>query len=144
MPEDRRDDEQDGRPSGEVYDWYRRGMRMLDDGNPAAAAQILSHAADAEPDSRSIREGLARARFDAGNFAAARDDFRRILEISPDDDYAHFGYGLAAWRLGDLESAHEHLAAATTMRPHDTHYASALRQVAATLRARAAAGEDAE
>lgn len=143
MPEDRRDHDTDGRPSGEVYDWYRRGMQLLHDGNPAAAAQILSHAADVEPRSRSIREGLARARFDAGHFAAARDDFARILETSPDDDYAHFGYGLAAWRLGDLEAAHEHLAAATTMRPHDRHYESALRQVAATLRARAA-GEDAE
>lgn len=132
-----------GRPGGDVYDWYRRGMRLLDGGDPGAAAQILGHAADAEPGSRSIREALARAQFDTGHYTAARDGFRHLLESKPDDDYAHFGYGLASWRLGDLESAREHLSVAAAMRPDATHYASALGQVQATLRARSS-NEDAQ
>jgi tetratricopeptide (TPR) repeat protein len=140
MAEDRRESDQagqpDGRPYGEVYDWYRRGLRLLDGGDAAAAAQVLSHAADAEPASRSIREALARAHFDAGHYAQARDGFRSLVEASPDDDYAHFGYGLSSWRLGDLHTARQHLTLATTMRPDATHYASALGQVVATLRAR--------
>jgi|SRR5262245_10633310 len=140
MGQDRRyfehEDQPGGRPHGEVYDWYRRGLRLLDGGDAAAAAQVLSHAADAEPASRSIREALARAHFDAGDYIQARDGFRSLVEASPDDDYAHFGYGLSSWRLGDLQTARQHLALATTMRPDATHYAAALGQVVATLRAR--------
>ena len=139
MGQDRHDsehaDQPGGRPHGEVYDWYRRGLRLLDGGDAAAAAQVLSHAADAEPASRSIREALARAHFDAGHYVQARDGFRSLVEASPDDDYAHFGYGLSSWRLGDLHTARQHLALATTMRPDATHYAAALGQVVATLRA---------
>ena len=144
MGQDRYDsehaDQPGGRPHGEVYDWYRRGLRLLDGGDAAAAAQVLSHAADAEPASRSIREALARAHFDAGHYIQAREGFRLLVEASPDDDYAHFGYGLASWRLGDLQTARQHLALATTMRPDATHYAAALGQVVATLRAREAPG----
>jgi Flp pilus assembly protein TadD len=129
-------DEGGGRPRGEVYDWYRRGMRLLGAGDAAAAAQVLSHAAEAEPGSRSIREALARAQFDAGRYAEARNAFQSLVEDSPDDDYAHFGFGLSSWRLGDLRTARQHLALAATMRPSAAHYASALRQVVATLRAR--------
>ncbi|MCI0688247.1 MAG: tetratricopeptide repeat protein [Sporichthyaceae bacterium] len=125
-----------GQPAGEVYDWYRRGMQLLDTGHAAAAAQLLRHAAIAEPNSHSIREGLARAQFDAGQYPAARQEFRSLLEANPDDDYAHFGYGLACWRLGDLGIAAEHLAMAVAMRPTAKHYADALTQVRATLRAR--------
>lgn len=125
-----------GRPVGEVYDWYRRGMHLLDGGHAAAAAQLLRHAADAEPGSRSILEGLARAQFDAGQYRQSRDAFRDLVEANPDDDYAHFGYGLACWRLGDLGTAVEHLAVAVVMRPSAKHYADALRQVRATLKAR--------
>jgi len=140
MGQDRHDsdhaDQPGGRPHGEVYDWYRRGLRLLDGGDAAAAAQVLSHAAAAEPASRSIREALARAHFDAGHYILARDGFRSLVEASPDDDYAHFGYGLSSWRLGDLHTARQHLTLATTMRPDATHYAAALGQVVATMRAR--------
>src|SRR4051812_3328722 len=76
------------RPDGEVYDWYTRGMQLLDGGHPAAASQLLARAADAEPNSHSIREGLARAQFDAEMYADALGSFRAIVETNPDDDYA--------------------------------------------------------
>jgi tetratricopeptide (TPR) repeat protein len=114
-------------PAGEVYDWYRRGMALLDARNPAAAAALLEHAAAAEPESRSIREALARAQFNAGLFAAARDSFGAIVEENPSDDYAQFGMGLSASRLGEYDTATEHLALAVAMRPENKHYATALR-----------------
>ena len=95
-------------------------MELLRRGSPAAAAQVLQRASTAEPASRSVREALARAQFDAGRYAEAADNFRMIVEASPSDDYAHFGLGLA-------------LAAA--MRPDAAHYTEALRSVRATLRA---------
>jgi len=126
-------------PEGDVHDWYLRGMELLGRGSPAAAAQVLQRASAAEPGSRSIREALARAEFDAGRYAEAADNFRVIVEASPSDDYAHFGLGLALARTGDHAAAAEYLALASAMRPDAAHYTDALRSVRATLRARAAA-----
>jgi len=120
----------------DAYDLYRRGMELLGRGSAAAAAQLLERAAAAEPHSRSVLEGLARAQFDAGRYAAAAGNFRRIVEASPADDYARFGLGLALARTGDPGAAAEHLALAAAMAPERRHYADALRSVRATLRAR--------
>ncbi|MCG6496818.1 tetratricopeptide repeat protein [Kitasatospora sp. A2-31] len=128
-----------GEPAGDVYDWFRRGGRLLAQGHPAAAEQLLARAAAAEPHSRSIRETLARAQFDAGSYAAALENFRAVALADPSDDYAQFGWGVAAARLGDFETSAEHLALAVAMRPETDHYRAALRQTRATLAARAGA-----
>lgn len=120
-------------PQGEVYDWYVRGVELLDGGNSAAAVQLLSHAANAEPESRSVREALARAQFDAGMYPEALESFEWIIEINPADDYAQFGLGLAAAKTGNYQSAVEHLALAAAMRPDIAHYAVALRGARAAL-----------
>jgi tetratricopeptide (TPR) repeat protein len=120
----------------DVHAWYTRGMELLGRGSPAAAAQVLQRAADAEPGSRSVREALARAQFDTGQYAAAAANFRVIVEASPADDYANFGLGLALARTGDHAAAAEYLALAVAMRPDRKHYTDALRQVRATLKAR--------
>ena len=123
-------------PGGDAQTWYRRGLDLLEKRSPAAAAQLLERAAAAEPDSRMVREALARAQFDAGWYAAAADSFRMIVEASPADDYAHFGLGLALARSGAPDAAAEYLALAAAMRPDLPHYTGALRGVRATLRAR--------
>jgi hypothetical protein len=123
-------------PGGDSYAWYRRGLDLLSRGSPAAAAELLERAAEAEPGARSIREALARAQFDAGRYAQAADNFRRNVEAIPSDDYAHFGLGLALARGGDPAAAAEHLALAAAMRPDLAHYTEALRGVRATLAAR--------
>ncbi|MGH3151188.1 MAG: tetratricopeptide repeat protein [Streptosporangiaceae bacterium] len=127
-------------PEGDVHAWYQRGMELLGRGSAAAAAQVLQRASAAEPASRSVREALARAQFDAGRYADAAENFRVIVEASPSDDYAHFGLGLALARTGDHAAAAEHLALAAAMRPDAAHYTEALRSVRATLRAREGAG----
>ncbi|WP_055586877.1 tetratricopeptide repeat protein [Peterkaempfera griseoplana] len=126
-------------PRESVYEWFRRGSRLLAQGSAAAAVQLLERAAAAEPESRSIRETLARAQFDAGSYAAALENFREVALADPSDDYAQFGWGLAAARMGDFEASAEHLALAVAMRPESDHYRAALRQTRATLRARAGA-----
>lgn len=123
-------------PAGEVYDWYRRGCQLLDARNPAAAAALLEHAVAAEPASRSVREALARAQYASGRFHDALDNFAAIVSDNPTDDYAHFGWGLAAAKVGDLDGAVEHLALAAAMRPDNADYAAALQ------RTRAARGRD--
>jgi predicted Zn-dependent protease len=125
-------------PSGGVYEWYRRGMRLLGQGNAAAAAELLEHAATAEPASRSVREALARAQFEARRYPAAAESFRFIVEANPAEDYAYFGLGLALWRMGDLEGAAEQLKIAATMSPDNRDYAEALREVRAGIDRRSA------
>lgn len=129
-------------PYGDVYSWYQRGLELLGRGSPAAAAQLLERAAEAEPGSRSVLEALGRAQFGTRQYATAARTFRQIVEASPSDDYAHFGLGLALARSGDPRAAAVHLALAAAMRPELRHYTEALQGVRATLRARSRAQGD--
>ncbi|HVQ87991.1 MAG TPA: tetratricopeptide repeat protein [Actinomycetes bacterium] len=125
-----------GRPDGDVYDWYVRGLALLDEGHPAAAAQLLVRAHSAEPDARNILEALARARLTTRQYEQARLDFAQLVSMQPDDDYARLGLGLSLARLGHFEAAAEQLALAVAMRPDRADYEEQLRQVRATLAAR--------
>lgn len=129
----------DGEPAGEVYDWFVRGVGLLESGNAEAAAELLTHARAREPESTSILEALARATFDARRYAEAHRLFALLAETVPDDDYARFGLGLSLMRVGDVPAAVEQLALAAAMRPARTDYQQALREARATLRARAEA-----
>ncbi|MGY1710347.1 tetratricopeptide repeat protein [Geodermatophilus sp. SYSU D00758] len=123
--------DEEGAPEGDVYEWYQRGLRLLANRDPAAAATLLSRAVAAEPGSRSLLEALARAQFDAGRYDEAIGSFTRLIRGNPTDDYAQFGLGLAASRAGDLDLAAEHLALAVAMRPDVGDYTRALRRVRA-------------
>ena len=141
MSEARRPEDRAGNPrtpGGDVYDWYRRGLALLEDRHPNAAATLLARAAEAEPASRSILEALARAQYDAGRYREAMASFTALIAANPTDDYAQYGLGLAAGRAGDLPVAAEHLALATAMRPELAHYARALREVRARQNRRSA------
>jgi predicted Zn-dependent protease len=129
-----------GTPAGEPYDWYQRAQEFVRGGNASAAAQLLEHAIAAEPQAASIRELYSRALFDAQRFREAVESFTMLVDLVPDDDYARFGLGMALWRLQEFTQAADQLAAAVTMRPENTAYANALKQVRATQRARAEAG----
>jgi len=109
-------------------------------GNPEAAAELLRHAFEREPESASVLEAFARALFDARRYGEAADRFTELVEASPDNDYARFGLGLSRMRLGDLTAAVEQLALATAMRPGRAEYQQALREARATVRAREDAG----
>lgn len=109
-----------------VYDWYQRGMSLLEAGDVHAAATLLERAAEAEPGKSSIHEGLARAYFRSGRFKVALEQFRLVLELSPANDYAHLGAGLCLGRLGRLREAVGHLRMANVMRPDNTEYQEAL------------------
>ena len=122
-------------PRGDAYDWYQRGLELLENGDAAAAVQVLGHAAASEPESRMAREALARAQFDMGMYEEARENFSWIISVDPADDYAQFGLGLAETKLGDLAAAVEHLSLAAAMRPDIAYYSTALRGARAALTA---------
>ena len=130
-------------PAGDVYDWYQRGLRLLGTGDAAAAAEVLAHASAASPESSSIREALGRARLGSRRYALARDDFAQLVGDHPDDDFAHYGLGLALSRLGRWPEAVEQLALACALRPEREDYARELAHARATWRAQPASGSTA-
>ena len=64
-------------------------------------------AAARSPRPHSIRETWARALFDARRYEEAAREFRVLVDLAPDDDYARFGLGLALWRLRQFPEAAE-------------------------------------
>lgn len=109
-----------------VYEWYQRGMALLETGDVHAAATLLERALEHEPDKASIREALARAYYNSRRFEPALEQFQIGLELQPTNDYAHFGAGLCLGRLGRLTEAVGHLRLANAMRPGNEDYQAAL------------------
>jgi len=116
---------------GDAYTRFQEGSRLLEGGNAHAAIISLERARDLEPDKGSIREALARAYFRSGRITAAREEFEKLVELDPVNDYAHFGLGMCLLRVGDRDGARRHLKLATIMRPEAQAYQDALRQAMA-------------
>lgn len=129
-----------GDPEGGPYDWYRRAVDLLERGNADAATVLLARLREVDPRSTSVLEAHARALFDSRRFAESAEAFTELVERSPAEDYGHYGLGMCLWRLQRFPEARDHLAMAFVMRPQRSEYGDALRQVKATLRARALDG----
>jgi predicted Zn-dependent protease len=128
------------RPAGEPYDWYVRARELRAQNSHEAAAEVLQHLLDEEPDKAHVRELLAQAYFDARRWELALEQFLALAQQQPDDDYARYGAGMALWRLWRFTDAVDQLAMAAVMRPESRAYDVALRQVRATIAARKEAG----
>ncbi|MGH9000573.1 MAG: tetratricopeptide repeat protein [Acidimicrobiia bacterium] len=115
----------------EAYRRFQEGTRLLETGNSHAAIVSLERARELEPEKGSIRETLARAYFRSGRIRSARDEFEKVVELDPVNDYAHFGLGMCMLRTGDRAGARGHLKLATVMRPDHEDYQAALRQAIA-------------
>lgn len=101
----------------DAYDLYQQGKDHLREGRAAQATVALEKAKRLEPEKASIREALGIAYFRITRWAEAEAEFRKVLEISPVDDYAHYALGRALQKQGRLEEAGRHLKLARFMRP---------------------------
>lgn len=110
---------------------FQEGSRLLESGDMHAAIVSLERACQLEPDKGSIREALARAYFHAGRVNRAREEFEKVIDLDPVNDYAHFGLGLCLLRTGQVDTARGHLKLAVIMRPDNEAYENALRQASA-------------
>lgn len=129
----------DGTPSGSEYDWYKRACVLLEGGDSAASVILFQRLREVDS-SPSVLEGLGRALFDAKRYEQAAKVLGDLVEVSPDNDYAHFALGLSLWRLQRFIPARDHLAMAFVMNPQRSEYGSALAQVKSTLRHRTEQG----
>ena len=101
----------------DAYDLYQQGKDHLREGRAAQATVALEKAKRLEPEKASIREALGIAYFRITRWAEAEAEFRKVLEISPVDDYAHYALGRTLQKQGRLEEAGPHLKLARWMRP---------------------------
>ena len=116
-----------------AYDWYQRGLELLGRGDNHAAATLFERAAAEESGKSSIHEALARAYFGSKRFDDALQQFGVVLDLSPANDYAHFGAGLCLARLGRFREAIGHLKMANVMRPGNDDYEKALARCEASV-----------
>jgi Flp pilus assembly protein TadD len=105
-----------------VYELYKRGSELLENGDFAAAAIPLERARSLEPDKTSIREALGRAYYRSGRFRRAAEEFEAVVERAPVNDFAHFCLGRALEKTGRADRARRHAVLAASMRPDRVDY----------------------
>jgi Flp pilus assembly protein TadD len=111
----------------ETYDLFQEGWAQLKKGMAADATVPLEEAKRREPDKASIREALGIAYFRTQRYPEAESEFRAMLELSPADDYAHYGLARALEKLGKKAEARGHYKLAKSLRPGSEHYAERVR-----------------
>jgi Flp pilus assembly protein TadD len=103
----------------ETYDLFQQGRRHLRAGRAAQATVALEKAKRREPEKASIREALGIAYFRIQRWAEAESEFRKLVELSPADDYAHYALARSLERLGRDREAGRHYSLARALRPPD-------------------------
>lgn len=96
----------------ETYDLFQQGRDHLRGGRPSQALVALEKAKRREPEKASIREALGIAYFRVSRWAEAEAEFRKLVELSPVDPFAHRALARTLDRLGRSEDALQHHALA--------------------------------
>jgi Flp pilus assembly protein TadD len=105
-----------------VYELFRKGSELLEQGDHHAAAVPLGQARELAPDKDSVREAYGRALFGAGRLREAAAEFEAIVEHAPTNDYALFCLGRTLQRMGRHAEARHPLALASNLQPHRADY----------------------
>jgi Flp pilus assembly protein TadD len=101
----------------ETYDLFQLGRSHLRNGMAAQATVPLEKAKRAEPRSRSIREALGIAYFRIGRWKEAEAEFRVLVDLSPDDEFAHYALGRTLVNQGRRKEAIPHIKLGQALRP---------------------------
>src|SRR5438477_8409893 len=113
----------------ETSDLFQQGRLHLKHGMAAQATVALEKAKAREPDKASIREALGIAYFRIHRYAEAESEFRKVLELAPVDDYAHYALGRCLDKLGRPAEANGHYKLASSLRPGQAAYSSRIRNL---------------
>src|SRR5262245_65381824 len=89
----------------DTYDLFQQGKSHLAEGRAAQATVALEKAKRREPDKASIREALGIAYFRIQRWDEAASEFRAMLDIAPNDDYAHYALGRCLEKQGKAHEA---------------------------------------
>ena len=112
-----------------TYSLFQKGRAHLKKGMAAQATVALEKAKRREPDKASIREALGIAYFRIGRWEAAEAEFRKMLELSPTDDYAHYALGRCLEKQGREHEANGHYKLASSLRPRSKQYKARIKEL---------------
>jgi Flp pilus assembly protein TadD len=113
----------------ETFELFQQGREHLAKGRAAQATVALEKAKAREPDKASIREALGIAYFRIKRYSEAETEFRKMLELAPVDDYAHYALGRCLEKLGREAEANGHYKLASSMRPGSADYESRIKDL---------------
>jgi Flp pilus assembly protein TadD len=113
----------------ETFDLFQQGRDRLSKGMAAQATVPLEKAKAREPEKASIREALGIAYFRIHRYAEAESEFRKMLELAPADDYAHYALGRCLEKQGHDHEANGHYKLASSLRPGERAYESRIRDL---------------
>ncbi len=113
----------------ETFELFQQGRAHLAQGRAAQATVALEKAKAREPEKASIREALGIAYFRIKRYSEAETEFRKMLELAPVDDYAHYALGRCLEKLGREAEANGHYKLASSLRPGESAYASRIRDL---------------
>src|SRR5881628_4165884 len=108
--------------SESTYSLFQQGRDHLKRGMPAQATVALEKAKRREPEKESIREALGIAYFRIRRWEEAEAEFRKLLELSPVNDYAHYALGRCLEKQGRADEARGHYKLARSLRPQSRTY----------------------
>src|SRR6202035_3534911 len=106
----------------DVYELFRRGTSLLEEGDYHQATVPLARARDLAPDKTSIREALGRALFHVQRYEEAAAEFTAVIERAPTNDFALFCLGRSLQLLGRHAEARKPLALAACLQPERRDY----------------------
>jgi Flp pilus assembly protein TadD len=113
----------------ETFDLFQQGREHLSNGRAAQATVALEKAKKREPEKASIREALGIAYFRIHRYAEAESEFRKMLDLAPADDYAHYALGRCLEKRGRAHEANGHYKLASSLRPGSKAYSSRIRDL---------------
>ena len=112
-----------------TYSLFQKGRAHLKRGMAAQATVSLEKAKARDPEKASIREALGIAYFRIGRWAEAEAEFRKVLDLSPVDDYAHYALGRCLQKQGRDREAAVHYKLASSLDPESQQYRARVRQL---------------
>ena len=115
--------------SESTYSLFQKGRAHLKSGMAAQATVALEKAKARDPEKASIREALGIAYFRIGRWQEAEAEFRKLLELSPVDDYAHYALGRCLQKQGREREAHRHYKLASSLCPGSKQYRARVRDL---------------
>jgi Flp pilus assembly protein TadD len=112
-----------------TYSLFQQGRRHLKRGMPAQATVSLEKAKRREPEKASIREALGIAYFRIRRWGEAEAEFRKLLDLSPVNDYAHYALGRCLEKQGREREANTHYKLASSLRPASNQYRARIKEL---------------
>jgi Flp pilus assembly protein TadD len=113
----------------ETFELFQQGREHLAKGRAAQATVALEKAKAREPEKASIREALGIAYFRIKRYPEAETEFRKMLELAPVDDYAHYALGRCLEKLGREAEANGHYKLASSLRPGESAYEARIKDL---------------